>query len=58
MRFFSPSQFGGSYVYEMGMKKYRYSYSSAIGLFNNVINFALLTLVNKVSAKLSGSSLW
>lgn len=54
----SVSEVISTYVYEMGMKKYRYSYSSAIGLFNNVINFALLTLVNKVSAKLSGSSLW
>lgn len=54
----SVSEVISTYIYEMGMKKYRYSYSSAIGLFNNVINFALLTLVNKVSAKLSGSSLW
>lgn len=54
----SVSEVISTYVYEMGMKKYRYSYSSAIGLFNNVINFVLLTLVNKASAKLSGSSLW
>ena len=54
----SVSEVISTYVYEMGMKKYRYSYSSAIGLFNNVINFVLLTLVNRVSAKLSGNSLW
>lgn len=54
----SVSEVVSTYVYEMGMKKYRYSYSSAIGLFNNIINFVLLTLVNKVSGKLSGNSLW
>ena len=36
----------------------RYSYSAAIGLFNNLINFILLVVVNKLSKKLSGSSLW
>ena len=47
-----------TYVYEMGMIKYRYSYSAAISLFNNIINFMLLAIVNTISNKLSGSSLW
>ena len=47
-----------TYVYEMGMLKYRYSYSAAISLFNNIINFTLLATVNALSNKLSGSSLW
>ena len=47
-----------TYVYKIGLTQQQFSYSAAIGLFNNVINFILLITVNKVSAKLSGSSLW
>lgn len=47
-----------TYTYKMGIKNYKYSYSAAISLFNNVVNFVMLTLVNKISGKLSGSSLW
>ena len=54
----SVSEVISTYIYDMGMKKYRYSFSAAVSLFNNVINFVLLTVVNKISGKLSGSSLW
>lgn len=54
----SVSEVISTYVYEMGMVKYRYSYSAAISLFNNVINFIMLATVNTISSKLSGSSLW
>ena len=46
-----------TYVYKIGLTQQQFSYSAAIGMFNNVINFILLITVNKVSAKLSGSSL-
>ena len=47
-----------TYVYKIGLTQQQFSYSAAIGLFNNVINFILLITVNKIAAKLSGSSLW
>lgn len=47
-----------TYIYKMGLQQQRYSYSTAIGLFNNVINFVVLVTVNKISNKLSGSGLW
>ena len=47
-----------TYVYKIGLTQQQFSYSAAIGLFNNVLNFILLITVNKISAKLSGSSLW
>ena len=47
-----------TYVYKTGLKEGRYDYAAAIGLFNSVINFTLLITVNKVSRKVSGSSLW
>lgn len=47
-----------TYTYKIGLQSGQYSYSTAIGLFNNVVNFTLLLVVNKVSKVLSGSSLW
>lgn len=47
-----------TYTYRVGILNGQISYSTAIGLFNNIINFALLIVVNKVADKLSGSSLW
>jgi len=34
------------------------SYSTAIGLFNTVINLILLVSVNKAAKKISGNSIW
>lgn len=47
-----------TYVYKLGIQKAQFSLSSAVGLFNNLINVTLLIIVNKVSAKLSETSLW
>ena len=53
----STSEIISTYVYKMGLISNQYSLSSAIGLFNNVINLALLLLVNAISKKLSDTSL-
>lgn len=49
-----------TYVYKVGMVigTGDYSFATAIGLFNSVINFCLLVLVNFISKKLSETSLW
>ena len=47
-----------TYVYKVGLEQQKYSFSTAIGLMNNVINFTLLMIVNKISDKLSGIGLW
>ncbi len=47
-----------TYVYKVGLIQNQFSYSSAIGLFNNVINIILLVTVNTVSRRLSENSLW
>lgn len=46
-----------TYVYKMGLISNQYSLSSAINLFNNVINFILLLSMNWISNKLSDTSL-
>lgn len=52
------SEILSTYVYKKGLLDIDYSYSAAIGLFNNVINLALLLSVNKVSKKLTETGLW
>lgn len=47
-----------TYVYRKGLLENNFSFSSAVGLFNSVINFALLVCVNKISRTLSETSLW
>lgn len=48
----------GTYVYRMGLQSGNYSYATAVGLFQGIINLVLLTIANKASTKLSGSGLW
>ncbi|WP_240415452.1 ABC transporter permease [Paenibacillus periandrae] len=47
-----------SYVYRKGILEFDYSFSTAVGLFNSVINFIVLLAANYLSKKASGSSLW
>lgn len=54
----NTSEVISTYVYKMGILNHQQSYSTAIGLFNNVINFILVITMNKVIKKISGSGLW
>jgi len=47
-----------TYVYELGIQKAQYSFSTAVGLFNSVINIILIVTVNRISKKLTETSLW
>lgn len=47
-----------TYVYEMGIQKAQYSFSTAVGLFNSVINIILIVIVNRIAKKLTETSLW
>jgi putative aldouronate transport system permease protein len=47
-----------SFVYRKGLLDADYSYSTAIGLFNSVINFALLLGANTISRYVNETSLW
>ena len=52
------SEIISTYVYKIGIQGGQFSYSSAIGLFNNIINLILLVVVNKIAKKVSDISLW
>ncbi|MFQ7550227.1 MAG: ABC transporter permease [Blautia marasmi] len=41
------------YVYQQGIENAKYSYSTAVGLFNTVVNIILLIIVNKITSKAS-----
>ncbi len=47
-----------TYVYKVGIQGAKFSYTTAIGLFNSVINFLMLLLVNSISKKVSEISLF
>jgi len=47
-----------SYVYRMGFESRDWSYSTAVGLFNSVINFIIIIAANTVSKKIGETSLW
>lgn len=54
----SVSEIISTYVYKVGLVNNDMSYSTAIGLFNTVVNLVPLIIVNKASDKMSGNSLW
>ena len=54
----SASEIISTYVYKVGLQDSDFSYSTAIGLFNSVINLALLLAVNAITKRLSNTSLF
>ncbi len=47
-----------SYVYRKGIQEFSYSFSTAVGLFNSIINFFLVLGANTISRKVNETSLW
>lgn len=47
-----------TYVYKIGMNNYQYSLSSAVNLFNTVVNLIILLSVNQLSKRLTDTSLF
>ena len=49
-----------TYVYKIGLASPvpDYSFATAIGLFNSVVNLALILVVNWIARRVSGTSLW
>jgi putative aldouronate transport system permease protein len=47
-----------TYTYKIGLINMQYSFSSAVSLFNTVINFIILVSVNHLASRLSENTLW
>ena len=54
----SASEVISTYVYKIGILNRQLSFSTAVGLFNSVVNFALLLAVNFMAGRLSETSLF
>jgi putative aldouronate transport system permease protein len=54
----SASEVISTYVYKVGLIGANFSFSSAVGLFNSIINLILLVIVNFISRRVSENSLW
>lgn len=54
----SASEVISTYVYKMGLEKSDFAFSTAVGLFNNIVNVVLLLIVNAIAKKTSESSLF
>jgi len=54
----SSSSVISTYVYEMGITGSQFSFSAAVGLFNALINFVLIIVVNRIAKKVGDTSLW
>lgn len=54
----SSSEIIATYVYKIGLVGGQFSFSTAVGLFNSVVNLALLVMVNQLAKKAGGNSLW
>ena len=47
-----------TYTYKRGLVDGDFSYASAVELFQSIINFVILVVVNKISKKVNEVSLW
>ncbi|WP_422661137.1 ABC transporter permease [Paenibacillus sp. EC2-1] len=54
----SVSEIISTYVYKVGLINSNYGFSTAIGLFNSIINLILLIIANFTARKLTDSGLW
>lgn len=57
----NASEVISTYVYKVGLKAdsgMQFSYSTAINMFNSVINLGAISLVNYISNRINGSGMW
>ena len=54
----AASEIISTYIYKVGLINAQYSYSTAINLFNNIVNIILLVSMNSLSRRITENSLW
>ena len=60
---YSPSTYTvsdviSSFVYRRGLENMEYGYSTAVGLFNSLLNFIILLIANALSRRFTETSLF
>ena len=54
----STSEIISTYVYKRGLQNHQYSFATAVGMFESVVNLVLLCTVNFISKRVTDSSLF
>lgn len=54
----SVSEIISTYVYKVGLLNAQYGFSTAVGLFNSLVNFVLIISVNAIAKRMSSISLF
>ena len=52
------SEIISTYVYKVGLQNAQYSFATAVGLFNAVVNFVILVVANQITKKVSDISIF
>lgn len=52
------SEIISTYVYKVGLQNAQYSFATAVGLFNAVVNFIILVVANQITKKTSDISIF
>ena len=52
------SEIISTFVFKRGMTQFQYSYATAVGLFNSIINLILIVLANMFASKVGSTSLF
>lgn len=52
------SELISTYIYKVGLQTAQYSFATAVGLFNSIVNFIILVLANKIAKKVSDISIF
>ena len=54
----SASEIIATYVYKRGLQQSQFDFSTAVGLFESVVNLVMITTVNFISKRITNSSLF
>lgn len=54
----SVSDIFETYTYRVGIQEGRFSYSTAVGIFQSVVGFIMISVTNRLSQRINQSSLW
>lgn len=54
----SVSEIISTYVYKIGLQKNNFSLSTAVGLFNSIVNLILMIAVNFIAKKTTDTGIW
>ncbi|MDF2922527.1 MAG: sugar transporter permease [Paenibacillaceae bacterium] len=55
---YSTADVISTYVYRTGLQEGKYDFATAVGFFNSVVSLTLIFIANKMSQKVSETSLW